>query len=131
MAVHQSSVRALSRQEELQKKGVSSAALMDAANRDVDVAEAEIDVARSNIENAKARLAQKQAQLDQAAIDLKRTEIRAAIDGIVLSRDVEVGQTVAASFKAPELFSLAGDLGRVHIEAEVSVADIGLVRKAQ
>ena len=131
VAVHQSSVRALSRQEELQKKGVSSAALMDAANRDVDVAEAEIDVARSNIENAKARLAQKQAQLDQAAIDLKRTEIRAAIDGIVLSRDVEVGQTVAASFKAPELFSLAGDLGRVHIEAEVSEADIGLVRKGQ
>ena len=131
VAVHQSSVRALSRQQELKKKGVSSEALMDAASRDVDVAEAEIDVARSNIENAKARLAQKQAQLDQAMIDLKRTEIRAAIDGIVLSRDVEVGQTVAASFKAPELFSLAGDLGRVHIEAEVSEADIGLVRKGQ
>ncbi len=130
-AVHQSSVRALSRQEELKRKGVSSAALMDTASRDVDVAAADIDVARANIENAKARLAQKQAQLDQAMIDVKRTEIRAAIDGIVLSRAVEVGQTVAASFKAPELFNLAGDLSRVHIEAEVSEADIGLVRQRQ
>ncbi len=64
-------------------------------------------------------------------IDLDRTQIRAPISGIVLHRSIDVGQTVAASFQAPELFRLAGDLSSIHIEAQVSEADIGAVRRGQ
>ncbi len=123
--------RAFHRQRLLDQKGIAAGAAVDTSERDLDVAKAELEVAQANLANAKALVAQKAAQLDQAMIDLDRTQIRAPIDGIVLHRAVDVGQTVAASFQAPELFRLAGDLASVHVEAQVGEADIGVIRHGQ
>jgi HlyD family secretion protein len=117
------------RQGELGRKGITSAAIVDNSERDLNVARAEVEVAEASVANARAVVAQKKAQLDQALIDLDRTRIRSPIEGIVLHRAVDVGQTVAASFQAPELFRIAGDLTKIHIEAQVSEADIGSIRQ--
>ncbi len=69
-----------------------------------------------------------QASLDQARIDLSRTEIRSPIDGVVIKRSIDRGQTVAASLQAPILFTLAEDLSRIQIEAKVDEADIGAIK---
>jgi HlyD family secretion protein len=71
------------------------------------------------------------AALRQAEIDLERTVIRAPISGSVIERSIEPGQTVAVSLSAPELFTIAGDLGRIEVHARVDEADIGKVRVAQ
>ena len=65
--------------------------------------------------------------MEQATVDLDRTEIRSPIDGTVISRTVDPGQTVAASLQAPELFKIAQDLSRIRIEAQVNEADVGAV----
>jgi HlyD family secretion protein len=69
--------------------------------------------------------------VDKARVDLSRTTIYSPIDGIVISRDVEVGQTVAASFNTPKLFVIANDLSKMRIHASVSEADIGGVQPGQ
>jgi HlyD family secretion protein len=72
-----------------------------------------------------------QAAYDQARVDLAYAEIYSPIDGIVLDRAVEVGQTVAASFSTPTLFTLANDLTKMQVEADVDEADIGQVKEGQ
>jgi HlyD family secretion protein len=119
--------RALERQTQLQGRGVTSQASLDTATRDLEVAQADLAVARAQVGTAEATVAQRQAQLDQAEIDLERTRIRSPIDGTVISRTVDIGQTVAASFTAPELFKIAQDLRRIRIEAQVNEADVGAV----
>jgi HlyD family secretion protein len=111
----------------LAKRGIAATATLDNATRDAEVARAEIEVARAQVENAKATIAQRESQLQQAQIDLERTRIRSPIDGTVIMRTVDVGQTVAASLQAPELFKIAQDLRRIRIEAQVSEADVGAV----
>ena len=119
--------RAIERQRQLSNRGVSSQALLDTATRDLEVAQADLAVAKAQVVSAAATVAQRQAQLDQATIDLERTIIRSPIDGTVISRTVDIGQTVAASFQAPELFKIAQDLSRIRIEAQVNEADVGAV----
>jgi HlyD family secretion protein len=97
------------------------------ATRDGDVARADITVSKAQIASAEATIKQRQAALNQALIDLERTEIRAPIEGTVISRTVDPGQTVAASLQAPELFKIAQDLSRIRIEAQVNEADVGAV----
>ena len=126
-AVLRQTERAVDRQQTLASKGFSAQSALDTATRDVDVARADIAVAKAQIENAKATIIQKQTLLDQARIDLERTRIRSPIDGTVISRTVDVGQTVAASLQAPELFKIAQDLRRIRIEAQVNEADVGSV----
>ncbi|MGH6814520.1 MAG: efflux RND transporter periplasmic adaptor subunit [Hyphomicrobiaceae bacterium] len=126
-AVLKQAERTVGRQETLAAKGIAAPAALDTATRDADVARAEIVVAEAQIENAKAILAQRQAQLDQAQIDLDRTRVRSPIDGTVIARTVDIGQTVAASLQAPELFKIAQDLRRIRIEAQVNEADVGAV----
>jgi len=82
------------------------------------------DSARAEIAAAEGSLAQARAALEQARFNLEMTEIRSPIDGIVLSRDLDVGQTVAASLQAPTLFTIAEDLRRMQIEAHVSESDV-------
>ena len=118
--------RTIERQKTLAAR-ISAQAALDTALRDTEVAAAEIAVARAQIENAKAQVAQRRAQLDQAQIDLDRTRIVSPIDGTVISRTVDPGQTVAASLQAPELFKIAQDLRRIRIEAQVNEADVGVV----
>ncbi len=126
-AVLKQAERTIERQKTLAARGISAQAALDTALRDTEVAAAEIAVARAQIENAKAQVAQRQAQLDQAQIDLDRTRILSPIDGTVISRTVDPGQTVAASLQAPELFKIAQDLRRIRIEAQVNEADVGVI----
>jgi HlyD family secretion protein len=126
-AVERNAKRLLDRAQTLAGKGIAAALTLDNATRDAEVAGAEVAIARAQVENAKATIAQRQAQLTQAEVDLERTRIRSPIDGTVISRTVDIGQTVAASLQAPELFKIAQDLRRIRIEAQVNEADVGSV----
>ncbi len=94
-------------------------------------AQAQRRAAQAQVSSARAQVSQAQATKDQAAVDLERTSLRTPIDGIVIERKIEPGQTVAAAFQAPELFVIAGDLKKMQVQADVSEADIGRVRNAQ
>ncbi len=91
----------------------------------------ELDSARTSAEVARASVRQTQAARDRAETNLKYATIRSPIDGIVVSKKVEVGQTVAASLSAPELFVIAEDLSRMQVIAPIDESDIGLVRPGQ
>lgn len=117
----------LRRADELVRKGVGAQAPLDAAKAAHEGAIAELTIAKAQVENARATVEQRQATLDSARIDLERTYIRSPIDGVVIERTVEPGQTVAASMTAPKLFMIAQDLSQVQIDAQVDEADIGQV----
>ena len=91
-------------------------------------AEAQLRVTEAMLESARAQVKQKQAALQQARIDLDHTTIQAPVDGVVVSRAVDVGQTVAASLQAPILFTIAQDLTKMQVETSVDEADIGKIR---
>jgi HlyD family secretion protein len=95
------------------------------------VSQADLDAATTNFESSAAQLKQTKAALDQSKVNLKYAIIRAPIDGVVISRDVDVGQTVASSFQTPKLFSIANDLKKMQVEASVDEADIGNVKVGQ
>lgn len=88
---------------------------------------AQLRSAEAQVEKARAQVSQAQASLEQAKVDLDRTIIRSPIQGVVISRNVDVGQTVAASLQAPTLFTIAQDLTKMQVETNVSEADIGNV----
>jgi HlyD family secretion protein len=115
------------RQKGLAEKRLTAQTVFETAIRDRDVAKADIDVVNAQIASARATIAQRKAAVDQAKVDLERTEIRSPIEGTVISRTVDPGQTVAASLQAPELFKIAQDLSRIRIEAQVNEADVGSV----
>jgi len=117
----------LHRAKELVGRGVTSQAALDTATAAEQSGTADLAIAKAQVENAKATLQQRQAMLDSARIELERTFIRSPIDGVVIERSVESGQTVAASLSAPKLFTIANDLSQVQIEAQVDEADIGQV----
>jgi HlyD family secretion protein len=94
-------------------------------------AEASARTARAQVEAARATEAQRAAQLRQVEVDLGFATIRSPIDGVVVSRNVDLGQTVAASFQAPVLFSIAANLEEMEIWATVDEADIGRIRPGQ
>lgn len=126
-AVLQAAETNVARQQGLAEKRLSPQLTYETALRDRDVAKADIDVMEAQVASARATIQQRQAALDQASVDLERTEIRSPIDGTVISRTVDPGQTVAASLQAPELFKIAQDLSRIRIEAQVNEADVGAV----
>jgi HlyD family secretion protein len=126
-AVLQAAETNVARQQGLAEKRLSPQLTLETAVRDRDVARADITVAQAQVASARATIAQRKAALDQATIDLERTDIRSPIDGTVISRTVDPGQTVAASLQAPELFKIAQDLSRIRIEAQVNEADVGAV----
>ena len=95
------------------------------------IPKADADRARAEFSQAKAVVRMREAALSRAKVDLERTTIYAPIDGIVISRNVEPGQTVAASFNTPTLFLIANDLAKMQIEAMVSEADVGGVEEGQ
>ncbi len=95
------------------------------------IPEADYDQALVTLHQAEAVVKTRQALLKKAQVDLERATIYAPIDGIVISRVVDVGQTVAASFNAPTLFTIANDLHQMRIEAMVSEADVGGVEEGQ
>lgn len=101
----------------LQAQGFISGSIVDQSKQQLDAALAQLEVAK--------------AQLDQAQTDLSDSVIRSPIDGIVTRRNIDVGQTVAASFQTPDLFTVANDLKKMQIFSNVSEADVGLVREGQ
>lgn len=87
--------------------------------------------AKADLQSAEARLKEANSQLDSSKVDLAHTIIKSPIDGIVINREVSVGQTVAASFQAPVLFQIADDLNKMQVECSVDEADIGKVKEDQ
>ncbi len=96
-----------------------------------EAAETQYFAAKADLQSAEAHLEQAKSQLDASKVDLTYTVIRSPIDGIVISRNVNVGQTVAASFQAPVLFKIANDLSKMQVECSVDEADIGKVKEGQ
>jgi HlyD family secretion protein len=96
-----------------------------------DIAEANYLGAKADLQRAEASVEQARSQLESSKVDLGYAIIRSPIDGVVISRDVNVGQTVQASFTAPKLFVIANDLTKMQVECSVDEADIGKVKEAQ
>jgi HlyD family secretion protein len=101
------------------------------ARSDLDTAETNNETAKASVSAAKSQVAQTDAALSLAETNLYYTKIVSPVDGIVVSRNVDVGQTVAASFQTPTLFSIAQDLTKMQIDTNVAEADIGNVRVGQ
>ncbi|MEZ5649509.1 MAG: efflux RND transporter periplasmic adaptor subunit [Burkholderiaceae bacterium] len=86
---------------------------------------------RAQVENSRAQVAAREAILHSRELDVRRTTIRSPVDGVVISRNVDVGQTVAASLQAPVLFQIARDLRAMQVEANIDEADIGRIAEGQ
>jgi HlyD family secretion protein len=95
------------------------------------IAQADHDQARYNHEKSKATLKNSQAQYDKAMVQLGYATIYSPIDGVVMNRAVDEGQTVAASFNTPEIFTIAQDLTQMQVEADIDESDIGMIRQGQ
>ncbi|MCI0737261.1 MAG: efflux RND transporter periplasmic adaptor subunit [Beijerinckiaceae bacterium] len=116
------------RYEALSPRGVVSQKTRETAQTQSGLALADLSMARANLESAKAAVAQREADVSQAKIDLDRTLIRSPIDGVVVDRRMQPGQTVAAVYQTPILFQIAQDLSQIQISAQVDEADVGAVR---
>jgi HlyD family secretion protein len=109
----------------------SAAAQLEATLAQNKAADAQMESAKARVESARAQIKQAEAELEMAQVNLDHTRITAPVNGIVISRNVDVGQTVAASLQAPTLFTIAQDLTEMQVETNVSEADIGRVVKEQ
>ena len=98
---------------------------------DLDTAKTNYDAATAQVKASEAAVSQAEASVNQAQVDLDHTIIATPIDGVVINRAVDVGQTVAASFQAPTLFIIANDLTRMQVNASIDEADIGRVQAGQ
>ncbi len=107
------------------------AAQQRAAEENLKVAQAELKVAGTQLTSNQAQVRQVEAVRRSAQIDLEHTFIKAPVDGVVVARHVDVGQTVAASLSAPTLFEIAQDLTKMQVDTNVSEADVGRVRADQ
>lgn len=128
--------RDFNRKRELAERGVASTADKDKQEANVLGARAQLQgaqagttMAQAQLANALATVKQREAALRQAQIDLDRTRIIAPVDGVVILRNVDAGQTVAASLQAPVLFTIAQDLREMQVETSIDEADIGRLRE--
>ncbi|MFO1401037.1 MAG: efflux RND transporter periplasmic adaptor subunit [Steroidobacteraceae bacterium] len=117
------------RARQLADRGLISTNDLEKARNAFEQAQNNTKIAQANLNNARAQTVKVKANLDQARIDLSRTEIRSPVDGVVVARKVDPGQTVAAAMQAPTLFQIAQDLARIQIETLVDEADIGSIRE--
>jgi HlyD family secretion protein len=101
------------------------------ARSDLDAAKVNLDAAEAQLRSTRAQLAQADAAVSQAKLNLSYAVISAPIDGIVIGRNVDVGQTVAASLSSPTIFSIAADLADMQLSASIDESDIGRIRPAQ
>jgi HlyD family secretion protein len=119
------------RKKTLVEKNFISPAERDTAQNNLDAARAALASADAQVKNGDAVVRQREAQLAAARVDLERTSIRAPVDGIVVKRSIEPGQTVAASLQAPELFVIAKNLTDMQVETSIDEADVGRVSVGQ
>ncbi|HEX8167128.1 MAG TPA: efflux RND transporter periplasmic adaptor subunit [Beijerinckiaceae bacterium] len=144
--------RTLERQTELVARSIASQAGYDTARTQAEVQkatldsveaqiasqkaelvglEADIALAEAQAKSAEAAILQKQAKLRDAEIDLARTDIKSPVGGVVVQRNVDLGQTVAASLSAPTLFTIAQDLREIEVWANIDEADVGRLKSGQ
>ncbi|MBM4257766.1 MAG: efflux RND transporter periplasmic adaptor subunit [Deltaproteobacteria bacterium] len=116
--------RSLKRTRELFERNLIAKQEVEAAERDVEQAQAQYELDQARVE-------QTAAALEEARVNLGYTDIVSPVDGVVVSRNVNVGQTVAASFQTPVLFQIAQDLTKMQVNTNVSESDIGVVAEAQ
>jgi HlyD family secretion protein len=144
--------KTLARQTELKNRGIASEvtlqqaqtlALTQRAAKDQALAQvrsvdaqiqslaAELKVAETQVLSSQAQIAQKEAMVRQIEVDIRNSDIRSPVDGVVIQRSIELGQSVAASLQAPTLFLVAQDLTKIEIYANVDEADVGRVLSGQ
>jgi HlyD family secretion protein len=144
--------RNLTRQSELNERAVSAQNAVDQARTQVEIQSAalvsaeaqiasngaeivglraDIALAEAQVKSAEALVLQREAKLRDIEIDLARTEIKSPVDGVVVKREIELGQTVAASLSAPTLFTIAQDLREIDIYANIDEADVGRLKTGQ
>lgn len=123
--------RDFARKSSLVERNFLSPAELDKARTLLEAARAQLRAVEAQAKNGAALVRQREAQLAQARVDLSRTEIRAPVDGIVIKRSVQPGQTVAASLQAPELFVIAQNLAEMQVETAIDEADVGRLRVGQ
>jgi HlyD family secretion protein len=114
----------------LTEQSASSAGIAQ-SQAQLQQSQAQVQQTQAQVQQAAAQVQQAQAALSLAEVNLSHTTITSPIDGIVVSRDVNVGQTVAASLSAPTLFTIANDLTQMQVIANIDQADIGLVEQAK
>src|SRR5687767_373944 len=102
--------------------------VLDTTREQLKAVQAQIKVSEAQVSSARAAVKQRESLLKQAQVDLERTIIRAPVDGTVILRNVDAGQTVAASLQAPVLFTIAQDLRDMQVEAAIDEADVGRLR---
>ena len=112
----------------LTKDGIMSQQQLDMAKANYDSANAAVGGARANVTQAEAQVSQKEAALAVAQTNLNYTVIRSPIDGTVVARNVDVGQTVAASLQAPTIFTIAQDLKKMQVYAKTDESDVGNIK---
>ena len=130
--------RDLDRKQSLVEKGFiaqseadKARALVNTSQEALKSVQAQVGVAQANVKLAQANVAQRDSALAQARIDLQRTRITSPVNGIVVKRAIERGQTVAASLQAPELFIIAQNLRDMQVEAAIDESDVGRLRTGQ
>jgi HlyD family secretion protein len=115
----------------LSQQGVISQQSLDVAKANAESAAAQVSAALAQESQARAQVQQKQAAVEVAQTNLDYTTIHAPIDGTVVARNVDVGQTVAASLQAPTLFTIAQDLTKMQVYAKTDESDVGQIRSGQ
>lgn len=144
--------RIFKRQSDLRTRGFAADAAVDTARATRDAQEAALASARAQVNSAKAailglaadlqvaqanlaavtaQIQQREAAVRQIEVDLSNSEIKSPVSGVVVQRNVELGQTVAASLQAPELFRIADDLSKMEISANIDETDVGRIRPGQ
>jgi HlyD family secretion protein len=127
----QAATNELKRKETLHDRQISPAVAVEDAQTKVSTAKADLQRAEAELASAVATLPQKKAELEIAEIDLDRATIRSPIDGVVVGRKVNEGQTLATTLEAKTLFIIAGDLRQMDIDAKLDEADIGKIQVGQ
>ena len=119
------------RMVQLAHGGAATATELDLATANYEAAKASVDAAQAALVQARAQMAQKAAAVSVAKTNLDHTVIRSPIDGIVVARNVDVGQTVAASLQAPTIFTIAQDLTKMQLYAKLDESDVGRIALKQ
>lgn len=117
--------------EASQAQLIADQSQIDAADHNIQAVQAQVNVANTQLNGARSQASQSQASLKQAQINLDHTRIVAPVSGTVIARHFDVGQTVAASFQAPDIFDIAQDLTQMQVDTNVDESDVGSIRPGQ
>jgi HlyD family secretion protein len=128
---HERNLMLVNKQFIAQSTADQSNALVNTSIEAVKSAEAQLGVAQAQVRSAEANVSQREATLAQARVDLARTRVTSPVNGIIIKRSIEKGQTVAASLQSPELFIIAQNLRDMEVDAAIDEADVGRIRTGQ